>query len=513
MNRKKISQFKTHSLALALSSFVLFPSLVSGEPSFQERSEELGLTLANGPAAWADYDRDGWVDLLAGGVLWHNDGGKRFSKAASPGQGVFGDFDNDGYPDIFSWSGRQFLRNIAGKEFQALEGPEFPHSNFVAASWADHDGDGLIDLYACGYETWPNVSYPDVRLRNVGESDPKNRRFVISWQQSGGDLENFRGRARGATSCDFDRDGDVDIYISNYRQRPNHLWRNDGKGQFSDAAKTLGIAGDPSHKNGHGHTIGSAWGDLDNDGFFDLFVGNFNHHDNRISEDSKFYKNLGPKGQYHFQDRSDKAGLAWQESYASPALADYDNDGDLDLFLTTVYAVGSFNIRNYPVLYRNDGNWHFTDVTEQEGLDKLPPTYQAAWADFDRDGDLDLVTAGKLFVNRGSSNRWLRIHLDGNDSPFNRHAIGAQVSIHTGGRVFIRQVEAGTGQGNQNESTLHFGLGHQSEPVQLEIFWPNGKTEVVKKVPLNQRLVMAYKTPAAGAGNRPGIHCLREERT
>ena len=223
-----------------------------------------------------------------------------------------------------------------------------------------------------------------------------------------------------------------------------------------------------------------------NDGNFDLFAGNFSHPG---QPQSRFLENLGSGGAtpYSFNDRG-TGGLAWQESYASPALGDYDNDGDLDLFFTTVYSGDN------PVLYRNDGNWNFTDVTATEGLSGLGQTYQAAWADFDSDGDLDLVTDGKMFVNNESqtnTNHWLKVKMAGNGTTINRAAIGSEVRINVGGQILTRQVEGGTGAGNQNDLTLHFGLGSHAGPVPLEVRWPDGTVETTIADP-DQMVELGY---------------------
>ena len=362
-----------------------------------------------------------------------------------------------------------------------------PGLNMGHVAWGDYNNDGYLDVYVGGA-----FGDADAAVANQQASS-----FVKSWEYAG-------LYARGVTPCDFDRDGDVDVYVSNYWQVPNLLWLSDGTGGFVEQGAAYGVAGDPNEGVGYGHTIGSAWGDLDNDGYFDLFVGNFNHPDiGRKSEDSKFYRNQGPPN-YHFADESASAGLAWQESFASPALGDYDNDGDLDLFLTTVVDIGSFGIENHAVLYRNDGGWSFTDVTTAEGLFGLSihENYQAAWADIDNDGDLDLVTAGGNYVNAGSSNHWLKVRLEGDGATVNRAAIGAQVRIDLGGgTVLTRQVEGGTGQGNQNDLTLHFGLGARTAPVDLEVSWPGGTTSMVFGVAVDG---LVEVTPEAGVNNGVG---------
>lgn len=300
----------------------------------------------------------------------------------------------------------------------------------------------------------------DAIYRNKG-----NGSFDLVWK-----TEGKLQPARGITAADFDEDGDLDVYVSNYRLEPNLLWRNNGHGKFEDVAVEFGVAGD-GELGAWGHTIGSCWGDLDNDGRFDLFVGNFSHPPT-YQDRPKFLKNLGPDQQFHFEDKSAGAGLRWQESYASPTLGDFDNDGLLDLFFTTVYP------GDKSVLYRNVGDWRFEDASATAKVDE-PTTYQAAWADFNNDGWFDLLTGGKLFRNPGGQGHWLKVQLQGRGK-INRAAIGAQVRIRAGQQILTRQVEGATGQANQNDLTLHFGLGAQADPVTLEIRWPDGKTQEVQ---------------------------------
>ena len=448
----------------------LFAESAMAKGAFKNVSEDLGLSPANGATAWADYNNDGWVDLCAGGTLWENRSGKGFKEVAGKGTGVFGDYDNDGMLDLFVFSEQKLFRNAGEGNFEEVAIAEMERVGSVAAGWGDVNGDGFIDLYVGGYEDWGNqITYPDRLLVNQ-----KGKSFTVAWSE-------VRYRARGVTFCDYDRDGDADVYVSNYRLQPNLLWRNDGKGTFVDVAAASNAQA-TSEGFGGGHSIGSAWGDFDNDGLFDIFAGNFAHVDSRGDQPkSRFLRNTGVAGNCVFDDRS-TCGVYYQESYATPAAADYDNDGDLDLFFTTVYGTASFGKANHPVLYRNDGDWSFVDVTEEEGLASLEPTYQAAWGDFDNDGDLDLATAGKLFANQGNSNHWLKVRLAGDGRKVNAAAIGAQVRIKLKGKILTRQVEAGTGQGNQNDLTLHFGLGAHGGPVELEIFWPGGAIQRLQGV-------------------------------
>jgi len=430
---------------------------------FIDVTEAMGLKGNNGGvAAWGDFDNDGWVDVCIGGEVWRNEEGKRFTKVAKVGgPAIWGDFDNDGYLDLFCFESGKLYRNVKGmkgRQFEEVKFPPRPMKVSVGAVWGDFDGDGFLDLYVTGYEA--NDGYqPHAIFRNQGDGT-----FAEIWR-----TKDKLQPGRGVTAADFNEDGHLDIFVSNYRLEANLLWLNDGKGKFTDVAKDFGAQG--NMKLGcYGHTIGSAWGDLDNDGHLDLFVGKFSHPP-EYQDRSQFLRNMGPDKKWHFEDMTKTANLRWQESYASPTLGDYDNDGLLDLYFTTVYP------GDMSVLYRNRGKWKFEEIKGGAGL-SLPQTYQAAWADFNNDGQLDLMTGGRLFRNPGNSNHWLKVHLEGGGK-VNRAAIGAQVRLRLDKDTLTRQVEGATGQGNQNDLTLHFGLGAFKDPVRLEIRWPDGTRQEV----------------------------------
>jgi len=456
---------------------------------FQNRTAEFfpeGIGLGD-KAAWGDFNNDGWVDLSAGSRIFQNNGGTAFYFAGCRhgGGGLWGDFNNDGWLDIFGYTTNKSLHynNGDGSGFVNVTS-KLPSSGTQAslgAALADLNNDGYLDIYSAGYEHWAaGLTYPDV----IMTYNQASRKFDNTWQET-------VYRARGVTIADFDRDGDQDVYVSNYRLQPNRLWRNNGSGGgIADVAPAYGVAG-TNQQGAYGHTIGSAWGDFDNDGHLDLFVGNFSHSPS-YQDRSQFLRNLGPAGAYHFQLKDSLDGADWQESYATPALGDYDNDGDLDLFITTVYG------GDYPRLYRNDGNWQFTNVTNSVGLAGLGSTMQAAWADVDNDGDLDLISNSKLFINDSQSNgnHWLKIRLVGDGVIVNRSAIGAQVRIFADGQILTRQVEGGTGEGNQNDLVLHFGLGQYDTPVDVEILWPNGLTQTLTSVSVDELVIVTIPEPS-----------------
>ncbi|MBN2271819.1 MAG: ASPIC/UnbV domain-containing protein [Sedimentisphaerales bacterium] len=141
----------------------------------------------------------------------------------------------------------------------------------------------------------------------------------------------------------------------------------------------------------------------------------------------------------------------------------------------------------------------FEERSRKLGLE--PDNSAAAWADFDNDGDLDPATGGKLFVNRGNHNSWLKVKLIGDGKTVNRSAIGSQVRIMDNGRILTRQVESGTGEGNQNEIMLHFGLGSHSKPVNLEIFWAGGYRQKVNRIKPDQLITVTLDSQNAVARN------------
>lgn len=463
---------------VVVALILLLPPSLCAEPLFRDVTEQVGLS-GNGHAAWADFDGDGWVDVLIGGTLFRNIEGERFERVELPEgvgsrAGTWGDATGDGNLDLFTFGSSFALAlNNGDGTFTRSEGlPEIPIARSRGACWVDITGNGMLDLYVGGYETWQEEVYLDVILVNEGDG-----RFSLGWQSS----PEGKRSARGVTAADFDEDGRADIYVSNYRLQPNYLWRNTGSLPLPEVAAERGAAGVAKSEIDYtggirypvsGHTIGSAWGDLDSDGHIDLFVGNFSHPP-AYQDRPQFLRNTGPPD-WSFEDMSEVADLRWQESYASPALADFNNNGYLDLYFTTVYA------GDRSVLYRNEGAWRFTEVTEEAGI-VAERTYQAAWADYNNNGRLDLLTGGRLYENALEDvGNWVRLRLEGPGA-----AIGAVARIRVGGSVLTQHVESSTGEGNQNEMTLHFGLGEYAEPVEVEITWPGGARQSAT-LPVNE---------------------------
>ena len=436
--------------------------------TFKDITQSAGLDgFSGGAVSFVDFNNDGFQDINAGPQLWLNDGDGTFTAMPTPGlpgNCVWADINNDGYQDAFCYSGPGYLfLNDSGKSLKNISDnmPDTPTKVSLGATMGDFNGDGFVDIYTGGYE---NPGYlHDAMYFNNGDST-----FKEVWRTSGTTMP-----ARGITTADYDEDGDLDIYVSNYRLVANTLWENDGKGVFAQVERTRKVDGD-GDLGAWGHTIGSSFGDLDNDGHLDLFVGNFSHPP-AYQDRPKFLRNLGPDKGFMFQDLTAEAGLGWQESFASPTLGDFDNDGLLDLYFTTVYP------GDHCVLYRNQGNFKFENVTGSSGI-SADLTYQAAWGDIDNDGDLDLTTRGRLYLNNTPAQNYIKITLVGT-ARTGTNAIGTMVRIKLEDRTLTRQVTTSTGQGNANSQTLHFGLGEHNTPVSVDIHWLGGDKQSLNLVP------------------------------
>ncbi|MBN1295924.1 CRTAC1 family protein, partial [bacterium] len=491
-------------------------------PVFDDVTTEYGLSgLTMGRVAWGDGDGDGWPDmLLNGSVLFRNENGTAFRDITAeagvfPGGhgGVFADIDLDGDLDLFVLShdttqpagadtgdtadgtdtetvaagsgDRLYLNNGSGVFTIVPGGPLADMYPSEGAAWCDIDGDGLPDLYVANYEQaisetggQRGVGSPDRVYRNHGNAgfDDISDRFA----PPGGEALCGRGVSCG----DVDNNGRQDIFVSNYRLQRNFLWMNyphDVLPVFSDEALTRGVAG-TDIDGWWGHTIGSAWADCDNDGDLDLFSANLAHPRYiEFSDISQLLINSGPPD-FRFSDRTAESGIMFDETHSNPAWADVDNDGDLDLYITSIYE----NERSY--LYLNDGSGlRYTEAGFLSGT-RVYNGWGCACADFDRDGDLDvLVGSGsgiRLFRNRGNAHHWLQVAITG-FSP-----IGARVTVIQGNRSQIREIQAGSGTTSQDDGVAHFGFGGDASPVTVRVHLVNGRVFERTNVGIDRRIAL-----------------------
>jgi hypothetical protein len=436
--------------------------------------------------AWGDYDNDGDLDLYLsnyGGAyankLFRNDGNDLFVDATSgplgdPGNGmsvVWGDYDNDGDLDLYLanyGSANKLFRNDGGGVFtDVTSGPLGDAGNGMGVAWGDYDNDGDLDIYLS------NCGQANKLFRNVGGGI-----FVDATSGPLGDA----GCGSGVAWGDYDNDGDLDLYLANYDNTGNKLFRNDGNGVFVDV--TSGPLGGP------GFCTGVAWGDYDNDGDLDLYIANYGSAGNRL---------LRNDGGGVFSDVT-SGPLSGPQNSTSVAWGDYDNDGDLDLY------VGA---GGYPKkLLRNDGSGVFVDATSGP-LGEASSTQGVAWGDCDNDGDLDLYVsnygyANRLFLNQvGSKNNWLHVDLVGTVS--NKSAIGARVRVRSGGISQIREISGSSGFLGQNSLTAAFGLGSATRVDTLEIRWPSGIVQRCTAVPIDKLLQIYESTFVRGDATGDGV--------
>jgi hypothetical protein len=464
---------------------------------------------SSGHVSWGDYDADGWDDLLLGNQLWRNQGDGTFEDVTAAAGlaglpatgGVFGDYDNDGCLDVFlyaeSYAERDALlhskcdgtfedvtlaaglddtqsSNTCGDPVNHTQTPS------AAAAWLDFDADGLLDLYVANFICWSDgTNYTDTVFRNKGDGTFADVSMSLGFS-------SLKTPSRGAAPIDADGDGDVDLFVNNYRLLANLFFQNQGDGTVLERAKELGLAGTKA-KGYYGHTIGAAWGDLDNDGDFDLVAANLAHpRFFHFSDKTNVLLNDGSgafvdiKGD--FKKPESAAGLRYQETHSVPMLADFDHDGVLDLVLTATYDGRPTDF------YWGKGDGRFTLDAFHAGI-TTENGWGVAGADFDHDGDVD-VFATSLFKNavpQEKKGHFVQVKVRGTST--NREAIGATVQVKTGKTTRLRHVQGGTGKGGQDSLYLHFGLGDATAIDGITVVYPGGKTQsITGPIAVDQRV-------------------------
>lgn len=458
-------------------------------------------------AAWGDYNGDGYVDLFVANnqrqnLLFHNDGNGSFTKItageiitdrAVSYSATWGDYDNDGDLDLFvaNRGGGNFLYRNDGASFTRMKDGPIATDNFgsISASWGDYDNDGDLDLFVA------NVAANNLLYQNNGNG-------TFTRITSGPIVTDRVVDSVVGLWGDYDNDGDLDLYVANgwFALYANFLYRNDGKGNFTKMT-TGRIVTDVEG------STGGSWGDYDNDGFLDLYVCNsVNDAANSL------YHNNG-NGTFTkitagdlVTDLGHSSGSSW---------IDYDNDGDLDLFVVNVF--GATN-----KLYRNNGDLAgqagtFTKITTGAIVTDVGFPFGCGWADYDNDGDQDVfVTNGGIsqtrsnffYRNDGNQNKWIRIQCKGTVS--NTSAIGAMIRVKAtiaGKAVWqTQQISGQTGFLGQNSLIPEFGLGNVTMIDSLVVNWPSGRKQVLTNVAPNQFLkVMEESTTAVSDEQHPAM--------
>lgn len=442
-----------------------------------------------------DYDNDGDLDLYVSNgkrfgqksFMYQNNGGE-FTRIFNMGPindslpfdgASWGDFDNDGNIDMcaVTWydSVSVLYKNDGSGNFTFLgSSPIVTNRGFSeTCSWGDYDNDGLIDLIVTNSRS---TNSRNRLYKNLGSGN-----FVSV--DSGAIYTDVGSKSRGASWVDIDGDGKLDLFIANEEGASDYMYKNNGNGYFT---KITGIA---PVTNG-GDTWSASWGDYDNDGDLDLFAAD------RSSGTCKLYRN---EGAFTFTQITDGIIVNDPGFYACTGWGDYDNDGDLDMFITQAYKSPNSPINNnlYKNLLIETGTPSFEKITTGDLVNDPGYSYGFAWADWDEDGDLDIFTArtynenqnNSAFINNGSGNRSLIIKLQG--GPTNRSAIGSKVwvkvEINSVSRWLLRDVSGQSGYCGQNLD-LHFGVGAAYSVDSIRIEWLSGEVERFANIMSNQTL-------------------------
>jgi len=432
-------------------------------------------------SAWGDYDNDGNVDLFisnnsadASNRLYHNDGDGTFTeittgdiatdKAPSLGS-TWGDYDNDGDIDLFvanniGTANFLYRNNGDGTFAKVLNDPIVSYDGYShGVSWGDYDNDGYLDMFVAEYfSTRFNKLY-----HNNGDGTFSEITSAVPTLDANSSVAGVWG--------DYDNDGDLDLFVTNINDENNVLYKNLGNGDFEKITSGA-IVSDG------GKSVGASWGDYNNDGYLDLFVTNAGGQNNFL------YKNDGD-GTFTkitsgvlVTDGGHSHGSAW---------GDYDNDGDLDLFVGNDSEGNNF-------FYSNNGDGTFTSltntITEEENS-----SFGIAWADIDNDLDLDLFVVNRsgyesaIYSNdRGVCQSKACFTLIGTNS--NRSAIGVKIRLKAniyGQDVWqMREIsgQTGGGIGGQNEFKQIFGLGDATLVDSMIIEWPSGYHQVLTNQPI-----------------------------
>ena len=490
-------------------------------------------TMGTG-VAWLDYDQDGLMDLYfvqsaatdaykpthpLRSALYRNNGDGTFTdvteKAGLGGEGHYGqgvavgDFDNDGYPDLFvTGYGRAILYHNNGNgtftDVTTKAGVADEGEWSTSAGWFDFDKDGYLDLVVTNYLDWSpknNIWCGEKAPGYRSYCNPNNYKgqrtrlyhnnhdgtFTDVSLKSGVGVPESKGM--GVVLADFNGDGWPDIAIANDTW-PNFLFQNNHDGTFSDVSLISGLAASEDGRYEAGMGIDAA--DVDGDGLLDVYITHLDFELNRL------YHN---NGDGTFTDATYSSGIGNKAMLLSGVAArfiDYDNDGWPDIVQANGAMVDNVSLYHSLISYKepllmfhNLGKGHFDKSSDALGADFVRPVAGRglATADFFNDGAIGIAVncrgdSPELLRNDGATaNHWIEILLIGTKS--NRDGIGSVLKLTAGDLVRVDQSKGGTSYMSASDPRIHFGLGKRTRIDSLVITWPSGQVDRLANVPID----------------------------
>jgi enediyne biosynthesis protein E4 len=490
-------------------------------------------TLGSG-VAFFDADTDGWQDLLfvngrdweprgrrSVAALYRNDGRGGFTDITAGsgldvevyGMGVaVGDYDNDGRGDVYltALEGDRLFHNEGGGRFRDVtKSSGVVNADFgTSAAWVDYDRDGRLDVFVANYVRWSPKT--DLRCSLDGATKsyctPESYTGTASklFRNLGGgkfgDVSKAAGvadptsKSLGVAVLDFDSDSWPDLFVANDTQ-PNKLYRNNHDGTFAETGLRAGVA--YSEEGIARGAMGVDAADYDRSGRAHLLVGNFSN------QMLGLYHNEGNGLFVDEAPRSTVGRVSLLTLAFGVFFVDYDLDGWLDILSANGHIeeeIGrvqpKVQYKQPPLVFRNLGARRFEHVTPSLGADFSRPIVArgAAYADYDRDGDLDVTLTtnhGPAYLYRsdgGNRHHWLAVRTRGTKS--NRDGIGAIVRVISGDVRQWQMVRSGSSYASQSELALTFGLGSTASPVTVEVEWPSGARDRVGGVATRQSILI-----------------------